>query len=194
MMRKSQKYTGKFRLLFLTAVFIAVGMTVALYYNSRRTMSTPEETEVTVSEGSSLSIRDLKQTLMTQGKKEWELDADSADYNETENKIVLTGVSIVFHMKDNQKAWITADSGIMDNQSKNAVVSGNVTLRYEDIRVAADELHYKHDLRMIVSHVPIKITGNSYRLTSDKISIDLETRKAVFEGNVNGFFSENIPL
>jgi len=194
MMRKNQIYTGKFRSLFLSAVFIAVGITVALYYNSLGPMSKSEKAEMTVSEGSYLSISKLKQTLMTEGRKEWVLDADSADYNEAENKIFLTGLSMVFHMKNNKKALITADTGIMDNQSKNAVVSGNVTLKYEDISVTADELHYKHDLRMIFSHVPIKIIGNSYQLTSDKISIDLETRKTIFEGNVNGFFSENIPL
>ncbi len=193
-MKKNQKYFGKYRLLFLSAVFITVGITVALYYNSRGTMSKSEETELTVSEGSYLSIGKLKQTLIQEGKKEWVLDANSADYNAAENKIFLTGLSMVFYMKNNTKALITADSGIMDNQSKNAVVSGNVTLKYEDISVAADELHYQHDKRLIFSHVPIKITGSSYRLTSDKISIDLETRKTVFEGNVNGFFSENIPL
>ena len=69
MMRKSQKYFGKFRQLFLSVVFIAVGITVALYYNSRGPMSKSEKAEMTVSEGSYLSIRKLKQTLMTEGRK-----------------------------------------------------------------------------------------------------------------------------
>ena len=46
----------------------------------------------------------------------------------------------------------------------------------------------------ITSKVPVKITGASSHLAADSMSFDLNTNRTLLEGNVEGFFSENIIL
>ena len=42
--------------------------------------------------------------------------------------------------------------------------------------------------------VPVKIIGDSYQLKADMMSLDLNTNKTVFEGRVEGAFSENFSI
>ena len=48
--------------------------------------------------------------------------------------------------------------------------------------------------RIIFSKVPVNITGNSFELVADSMSLNLNNNKALFEGKVKGTFSEQFTL
>ena len=74
-----------------------------------------------------MQINDVYYEQINQdGFKEWELNADSAQFFKKENKIVLHELTVTL-FSDKGKAYkLVADEGELHTDSKDVVVSGNV--------------------------------------------------------------------
>jgi hypothetical protein len=55
-------------------------------------------------------------------------------------------------------------------------------------------MKYKHKRRLIYSHDPVVISGESGKISADTASFDLNTNKITLEGKVEGTFKENSAL
>ncbi len=108
--------------------------------------------------------------------------------------MVLNDLSVTFFLKNKQEVYLTANRGILKTDSKDIEITGNVIVKNESSKLFTEKIQYKHGLRLLLSKVPVKIVGNSYRLTADRMSLDLNTNKTVFEGRVEGAFSENFTI
>jgi LPS export ABC transporter protein LptC len=192
------KNPKKLKLFLLAFIVIALTAVIAAFINYRRILENPEKLISSLpgdaNLDANLSIGKIHQTSTKNGVKEFTLDAASAYYTASKKKVVLNDLSVTFFLKNKQEVYLTANTGILETDSKDIEITGNVIVTNESSRLFTEKIQYKRGLHLLLSKVPVKIVGKSYQLTADRMSIDLNTNETVFEGRVEGAFSENFTI
>jgi len=73
-------------------------------------------------------------------------------------------------------------------------ISKNVVVKYTQFKLRCENLYYEHKKQIIFSNVPVNITGDSFQLVADAMSLNLNTNKTLLEGKVKGTFRGGITL
>ena len=89
---------------------------------------------------------------------------------------------------------MTAAQGILYSDSKNMEIAGDVVVENAHSRLNTEQLLYDHHNRLLLTKTPVEITGASYKIVADSMSMDLNTNKTILEGKVKGTFSETFSL
>ena len=187
-------YRKKLKFFLISLIFLAFGVILIVFVQYRHVL---EKNDIPFSFGQSkanISIGKAHQTATQNGRKEWSLDAASADYMDEDSQAIFKDLSVTFYLKDETMVYITANQGILKTDSNDMEIYGNVVVKNKDYKLKCENLYYKHDQRIIFSKVPVNITGNSFEIAADSMSLDLNTNKALFEGKVKGTFSEQFTL
>lgn len=171
-------------LLTLTVVFI----------HSRKVLDDPQRMIAALPDNANLSINEIRHTAVRNGKTEWTLDADSARYVDAKKTVLLSNLAMTFFLEDQQKVQLRADNGVLQTESRDVSVSGNVVVNRDTTRLNTESLSYRHAQRMLVTDRPVEISAEFYRLTAESMSLDLERNRAVFKGKVQGVFRGNFSL
>jgi LPS export ABC transporter protein LptC len=180
-------------LTLLTLCLILTILTGLLLYKSGSDESGPVEEEVLPLEAD-LTISKVHQTATRDGIKEWHLDAESAKFYNKNRELILNSISMVFFLENDRIINLSADKGILATESKDVVVEGNIIVTGEQARLETSRLYYSHNKRMLYGDEPVRITGEAFYLKADGVSYDLNTNRTVFEGNVEGFLSEDLSM
>ena len=188
------KNLKKLKLFFLAFIVIALAAVIAVFINYRSILENPEKLISSFPVDSNLSIGKIHQTSTKNGVKEFSLDATSAHYTASKKIVILRDLSVTFFLKNKQEVYLTANKGILKTDSKDIEITGNVIVENENSRLFTEKIQYKRGRHLLLSKVPVKIVGNSYQLTADRMSLDLNTNKTVFEGRIEGTFSENFTI
>ena len=178
------KKTKKLSIFLLIVILLSVGMVVSVFIGYRQVSNAPEMLLSSIKEGANLSLGKIRQTATREGKKEWSLEADSANYMEAENKVDLKNLSVVYFLEDNREVYLTADQGILQTDTNDIEFSGNVVIRNEEYRMKTEHLNYEHGQRIIICDQSIRILGQGAELTAESAKYDLTADKIVLEGNV----------
>ncbi len=171
-----------------------IGIVTVVYVNYRKISANPEKLITMFKPGVDMTIDEIHQTATRNGRKEWQLDATSAQYIDSEKKVRLDNLGMIFFLEDQQQIQLTADSGTLETESQNVSVKGQVELRNKDALLNTDELHYRHEKRFIFSETPVTISGDDFQLSAERMTLDLSKRKAVLKGSVRVTFNEDISL
>ena len=185
------KRNNKIKILIIAVIFISCATIVSVFLYYRRLPDRVQDLVSSIPVGADLTIADIHQTATRDGRKEWSLDAASAQYLNAEKQVILTELSMTFYLEDQQDLKLTADRGVLLTESKDVEIIGNIELRGRDALLKTQKLRYRHEQRILASLSPVKITGDSYRLTAERMQLDLNTNQAIFEGNINGAFIED---
>lgn len=188
------KQTKRVKLFLIAVVLITVSLVVIVYVGFRQISDTPTMILSTIQEGADMSIGKIQQTSTRDGKKEWSLEASSAHYMDSKHHLILKELSVTFFLEDNSEVYLTADKGKLNTKSNNIDVSGNVVITKDKYVITTDKMKYKHKRRLIYSHDPVVISGESGKISADTASFDLNTNKITLEGKVEGTFKENSAL
>ena len=140
-----------------------------------------------------LTISKVHQTATRDGVKDWSLDADTAQYFNERKQLVLNAIDMEFYLKDNRQVNLSADKGTLTTDTKDVVISGNIKLHSDQNRLKTEQLHYNHEDKILFGDVPVEITGQAFNLKADRMTYDLDENRIVFEGNVKGYFVEDLP-
>ena len=194
MVAANRRRPKKFKIAILMVVVVSVGLVAAVFLQYRRSIDVPRQMMAAIPKGIDLSIADIHQTATRDGKKEWQLDADSAEINTSAQTVALKNLSMVFFLEDQRELHLKADSGVLKTESKDITVDGNVVLESEGSRLVTDKLDYRHLERLMTTDGPVEITGPSFRLGAESLSLDITNNRAVLKGNVTGSFSEDFSL
>jgi len=178
------KKTKKLSIFLLTVILLAVGMIVSVFVGYRQVSNAPELLLSSIKEGANLSLGKIRQTATRDGKKEWSLEADSANYMEAENKVDLKNLSVIYFLKDNREVYLEADRGILQTDTNDIEFSGNVVIRNEGYQMKTEHLNYEHGRRIIICDQSIRIWGQGAELTAESAKYDLNADKIVLKGNV----------
>ncbi|MBW2405743.1 MAG: LPS export ABC transporter periplasmic protein LptC [Deltaproteobacteria bacterium] len=182
-------YQKKLKVFLISLIFLTFGVIIIAFLQYRHVLEKNDTPVSTEQSQANISIGKAHQTATRNGRKEWSLEAASADYMNENNQAIFKDLSVTFYLKDETKVYITANQGILKTDSNDMEIYGNVVVKNEDYKLICENLHYKHDNRIIFSKVPVNITGNSFELVADSMSLNLNTNKAFFEGKVKGIFS-----
>lgn len=187
-------YQKKLKFFLISLIFLTFGVILLVFVQYRHVLEKNESPVSIDKNKANISIGKAHQTATRNGIKEWSLDAASADYMDKKRKAIFKDLSVTFYLKDGTMIYIKANQGILKTDSNDMELYGNVVVNNKDYKLRCENLYYKHDKRIIFSKVPINITGDSFELIADSMSLDLNTEKALFEGKVKGTFSEQFTL
>lgn len=185
------KRTHKIKIFIIAVIFICCATIVAVFLYYRRHPDQVQDLVSAIPADADLTIADIHQTATRDGRKEWSLEAASARYLNAEKRVILTKLSMTFYLEDRQDLTLTADSGVWLTESKDVEITGNVELKSDDALLNTEKLRYRHEQRILDSPSPVQIKGDSYRLTAERMQLDLNTNRAIFEGNISGAFIED---
>jgi LPS export ABC transporter protein LptC len=178
------KKTKKLSILLLIVILVSVGTVVSVFIGYRQVSNAPEMLITSLKEGANLSLGKIRQTATRDGKKEWSLEADSANYMEADNKVDLKNLSVVYFLEDNREVYLKADQGILQTDTNDIEFSGNVVIRNEEYQMKTEHLNYGHGQRIIICDQSIQISGKGAELTAESAKYDLNADKIVLKGNV----------
>jgi LPS export ABC transporter protein LptC len=188
------KNPKKLTFLLISVIFITFAVILAVFIGYRRILNEPEKIISSLEDRANISIDNVHQIATRDGKKEWSLEAASAQFMEENKQAVFKDLSVIFFLENDGEIYLTANRGILKTDSNDMEIAGNVVMKNESYRLKTDNLYYTHDKRLIVSKVPVSIFGGSFNLSADTMSFDLNTRKASFSGKVEGNFSGDLTI
>ena len=186
--------TVKFRLILVGVIAVALVGVTAVFIGYRKNMNRPGALSLLLKNKANLSIGQVRQTATRNGIKEWSLAARSANYFESRKQAVFRELSVTFFMQDNQKVFLQANEAVLDTDSNDMQVSGDVIVKNGPYTMNTDELHYRHDKRTIVSPSPVTVTGDTFDFFANSMSFDLNTNRTVLQGDVKGILNEQFLL
>lgn len=110
--------------------------------------------------------------------KEWELDAQSAQYFKDENKIVLKSIVVTFFSNEGKVYKLTAEHGELYTDSKDVKVSGDVVaVTDEGYRIQADSFQYNADERKIFTNDDVTLSSEKLVMKGKGMVVDLNKEK-----------------
>ena len=168
----------------MIVILSAVVMIVSVFIGYRQVATAPELLITSIKEGANLSLGKIRQTATRDGRKEWSLEADSANYREADNKVDLKNLSVTYFLEDNREVYLKADQGILLTDTNDIEFSGNVVIRNEAYQMKTEHLNYKHDRRIIICDQSIHIWGQDGELMAASATYDLNADKISLKGNV----------
>ncbi|MDP4978469.1 MAG: LPS export ABC transporter periplasmic protein LptC, partial [Desulfobacterales bacterium] len=165
------------KIVFALCIVTTIGLLSVAYFKYRRILDKPEEFITAIQPGVDMAIDDIHQTATRDGKKEWQLDAATAHYLEAEKKIRLDRLTMTFFIDNQPPIHLTADSGTLETETRNVMITGHVELKNEDSRLLADELHYRHETQFLFAQSPVEIIGDGYQLNADSMTLELDKKR-----------------
>jgi len=90
--------------------------------------------------------------------------------------------------------YLTANHGIMDTETNNIEVFGDVVIRNESFTLLTTKMYYDHQKQFMFTKKPVSISDGESDLKADTMRFDLNTDKIFFEGKVTGAFIGDITL
>ena len=184
----------KLKFFLISIIIILLGIIIAVFSTYRNILDETAGLKSVIHSAAKMSLGKLHHTATRDGVIEWSLDASSAKLLDEKKQLILDDLSVVFYMKDGEKAYLTAEKGFLHTESNDIEVTGNVVVKNNNYVLKTEKLNYEHTRRILFSNVSVEISSDSEKLTADSISFDLNTKKTMLEGNVKGIFSENINL
>ena len=79
-------------------------------------------------QGMDVVIENFKVVHENEGHKDWELVAESAQVNNKNKLTYLNNVKVTLDVSKDQKYWVSADKGILKNDTQDFDLEGNVKL------------------------------------------------------------------
>ncbi len=159
-------------------------MIASVFIGYRQVSNAPELLLDSIKEGANLSLGKIRQTATRDGKKEWSLEADSANYMEGENKVDLKNLSVTYFLENSREVHLEAERGILQTDTNDIEFSGNVVIRNEEYQLKTEHLNYDHGQRFIICDQSIRIWGQGAELTAMSAKYDLKADRIVLKGNV----------
>ena len=184
----------KLKLILLSVILSALGVILAVFVTHRHFLEKKEDVVSDIRRKANISIGKAHQTAIKNGIKEWNLDASSVNYMVNKNQAIFQDLSVTFYLKDKSQVYLTANKGILNIDSNDMEIFGNVVIKSSTYRLKTENLFYRHNRRIIFSKVPVTVTGAAFDLAADSMSLNLNTNKTMFEGKVEGTLHEVIKL
>jgi len=184
----------KLKLILLSAIVSALGITLAVFITHRNSLDKKVHVVTNIRNKANISIGKAHQTSIKNGIKEWNLEASSVNYMDDNNQAIFQDLFITFYLKDKSEVYLTANKGILNIDSNDMEIFGNVVVKSATYLLKTENLFYRHNRRIIFSKVPVTVIGDAFELAADSMSLNLNTNKTMFEGKVQGTLREVIKL
>jgi len=121
----------KFNFILILSVVVSIISILAIFIGYKY-FANKSQNEFYFNFGDAIvSISGFNQDFIKNGKNEWNLKAASAQYlnqKNQEDQVILNNISVTFILENNQKAYLTAQKGILKTDSNNLSVLENIII------------------------------------------------------------------
>lgn len=167
--------------IFLIIVVFIIG--ALLYINSK--MHKGLSGSIVKFSNADIRIEKARYVETKDGKKEWELEADSAQYFKSDNLIIFDNVKVTFYSKGGMSYTIKGKQGRLRNDTKDIDISGAVTAASADgYQLKTDTLQYREAVKQISTRDKVVFTGPNMKIEGEGFLADMVTERASVLANV----------
>lgn len=178
----------------LGVVVMALGAVIAVFIAYRHVSRNPGLILTQFQKKADMQLNKIRQTAIRNGIRDWRMEAKSASLLKKRHTMLLVKPKVEFFMKDGDNVHLTAEKGTIDTNTNRMDVSGNVRANTRLYRFRTDSLKYDPAGRKLRADTPVNLSGRWFNLRADRMSIDLTTDIAHFDGHVEGTISEDFRL
>ncbi len=173
-------------LALVLGILVLSGFLVRGYIAYRDIRENPAKLIEAIPEGANIVLGEVRHTAVREGRKEWVLEAASANYSESASEAVFTDVQVTFFMDNGDEVHLKGNKGIINTSSNDMQVSGKVRVVMNEYALETEIIEYNHEMRHIASQSPVHILGREFELRADAMEVDLASETALFSGAVEG--------
>jgi len=167
--------------IFLVAAVFAVG--TSLYINNK--IQKGLRGTLVISNKSDIMIEKARYIETKDGQKEWELEADSAQYFKGDNLTVFENVKVIFYSKNGVNYTLIGREGKLRNDSKDMDIVGDVVITSTDnYQLKTDSLQYTEGVKQISTKDRVFFTGPGINIEGTGFIADMITETVSVLANV----------
>ena len=124
----------------------------------------------------------INETL--EGNLRWTLDADQAEVFDKEQRTVMKNVVVKVFSKTAE--WtVTADEGVMGNETRDVTVTGNVVVTSNDgLTIKTPELLWRNKDRNLSTEQAVEIKRTGTTITAQGMDVKMQDQEAVLPKKV----------
>ena len=164
-----------------------LGVVISLTFNfflPNEVVITPEIPEN--SRDADMQFQEIHYTSTNeQGFKEWELKAVAANYYQEKKLAEFDNVNITFFSKEGEVYSVRGDSGILNTESMDIQLSGNIVGKSNDgYRFRTTTLTYKSNTSKAKTDDKVFLEGPQFNLEGRGMIMDLEKKKVFLLNDV----------
>ena len=160
--------------IFLVAAVFAIGL--FLYLNSK--MHKGLSGTLVKSSTADIRIEKARYVETRDGRKEWELEADSAQYFKSDNLTVFENVKVIFYSQNGMNYILEGKKGRLRNDTKDIDVFGDVVVTSTDnYQLKTESLNYIAGIRQISTKDRVVFTGPDIRIEGTGFLADMITER-----------------
>ena len=178
----------------LLAIVVLSGFLVRGYLAYREIRQNPAKLIEAIPEGTNIVLGEVRHTAVREGRKEWVLEAASANYSETSRDAVFNDVRVTFFLDNGDVVNLKGQTGTINTSSNDMQVSGNVRVEMDEYTLETEIIEYHHQTRHMDSRAPVHIVGRDFELRADAMQVDLASETALFSGAVEGQINADTEL
>ena len=184
---KSKKILTK--LLLLISITL-ITLIVAFWIKNKNKLIKSTITNLTKT-GIDISIDNIHLIEEEEGKTQWELNADKAEVIHSNKTTRLKNVRMRLFQKNNTHVSVSADKGIIHNDSENVELEGNIQVYSGEGHVLTTNiLKWVSEQKTFETTDDVKINGNNFILTGKRMKVNVDTEILELYGGVEAFFSD----
>lgn len=150
----------------IIGVFVLVGGTLGFFILRPSNVAISVGSISVVGTDADMKIDRVHIVQNKQGIKSWEMWADTAKVYRKKNYTKMENVHLRFFPKNGKIMDVTADSGLMENGSRNMDLQGNVLIKSQDgFSLKTESLRFRPKEKRIDSDDRVLIEGETFRLS-----------------------------
>ena len=181
---------GKLKLPLISILVVILLSIAALIFFKTRMFVNPTFEIKNIDTTANVLLNNFLHTSRTNGIKDLAIKAASAKIINAENLAILKDVSVTVFTEDNTEVQITARNGRFDTKTHDIELSNEVLIKFEDVFLKTDKLHYKKKSHIIYSEGRVEVTKETSVLQADSLVANLNDSTLKLEGNIKGKFFE----
>jgi LPS export ABC transporter protein LptC len=185
-------YSKRLKQMLLLILVATAAALLMVFYGYRHMLNRISYQGLPFQNEAGITLSRIHQTATLNGKTEWCLDADAAQYANATHQASLKNPLVTFFLDNQQQITLTAKQGMLNTESKDIMITDGVTLKYNDYHLKTDTLYYSHEKRIIYSEKPVKLDNDKICIHADSMVLDLKTNQTRFQGNVETRFGKTI--
>ena len=181
------------RKLLIVAVMLALaGLGFVLgrtMINQQATVAVPEADEL--SPEVSQRIKEFRRVKVKNGRKEWELVAEEAEFVTDQGQVEINGPKLAFYGGEGRDVELKGASGrvYLENGDVSKIeLSGGIDVTVGDYFVQTDQATYFQNINSIAAAGEVRLKSSEIALTGQSMLLDLGTRKVLFRNGVTTTF------
>jgi LPS export ABC transporter protein LptC len=127
----------------------------------------------------------------SKGRMEWEMWADTALVYRKKDETHLRTLKMRLYSREGKTTDITAERGVLGNQSRDITLTGNVLIRTSDgVSMRTDALRYNPKEHSVATESPIFLQGETFRLTGVGLNGNTEEGRYVLNEKVRAVITD----